>query len=62
MATEIIYVELTPEQEADRAAAHEEFLAQQAAMEAKEEAKTSAVSKLEKLGLTEDEAKAIVGL
>ena len=62
MATEIIYVELTPEQEADRAAIHEEFLAREAALEAKEAAKVSAVAKLENLGLTEDEAKAIVGL
>ena len=60
--TEIIYVELTPEQEANREAIHKEFLAREAAIEAKEEAKVSAVAKLEKLGLTEDEAKAIVGL
>ena len=62
MATEIIYVELTPEQEAEREAAYEEFLAQQEALEAREAAKISAVAKLQKLGLTEDEAKAIVGL
>lgn len=60
--TEIIYVELTPEQEADRATIHEEFLAREAAFEAKEAAKLSAVAKLAKLGLTEDEAKAIVGI
>lgn len=60
--TEIIVVELTPEQEAEREASHQEFLALQESLEAKEAAKLSAVAKLAKLGLTEDEAKAIVGI
>lgn len=62
MATEIIYVELTPEEIAEREASHQEFLAREAALEAREEAKVSAVAKLAKLGLTEEEAKAIVGI
>jgi len=60
--TEIIEVELTEEQEADRAAQQEIFLSQQADIETREAAKVSAVVKLAKLGLTEDEAKAIVGI
>lgn len=60
--TEIIEIELTEEQEADRAALHESSKLEQAEIEAKEAAKLSAVAKLAKLGLTEDEAKAIVGI
>ena len=59
---EFIKEELTSEQILDQDKAQEAFLAQQAAMEAKEAAKVSAVAKLAKLGLTEDEAKAIVGI
>lgn len=60
--TEIIEVELTEQEEADRAASHEAFLASLEEAETREAAKLSAVAKLAKLGLTEDEAKAIVGL
>ncbi len=60
--TEIIEITLTEEQELARAKDHEEFLVRQAEQEAKEAAKLSAVAKLAKLGLTEDEAKAIVGI
>lgn len=59
---EIIEVELTPEEIADRENLQRELDAKQAEFEAKEAAKVSAVAKLAKLGLTEDEAKAIVGI
>lgn len=60
--TEIIEIQLTEQEEAERVEAHNRFLAALAEFETKEEAKTSAVAKLAKLGLTEDEAKAIVGI
>lgn len=60
--TEVIEIQLTEQDEADRVEAHERFLTSLAEQEAKEAAKVSAVTKLAKLGLTEDEAKAIVGI
>lgn len=58
-------IELTDEEiaqlEADRVAAEAERITRQAAEEAKAAAKASALAKLAALGLTEDEAKAIVG-
>jgi hypothetical protein len=57
--------ELTDEEIADLAALHAAAEARQAqelaVTEAKAEAKASALAKLEALGLTEDEAKAIAG-
>jgi hypothetical protein len=60
--TKIIKINLTKEQELEReqwAIEEEEYYRTQ---QAKENAKLSAIEKLSKLGLTEEEAKAIVGL
>lgn len=58
------YVDLTPEEiaqaELDARKAAEELAARQAAEAAKEDAKASAVAKLQALGLTADEANAIL--
>ena len=58
-------VELTPEEiaqrEIDAAALAEEFARFEAEKQAKEAAKATALAKLQALGLTEDEAKAIAG-
>lgn len=58
-------VELTPEEiaqrEIDAAALAEELARFEAEKQAKESAKAAALAKLQALGLTEDEAKAIAG-
>lgn len=58
-------VELTDEEMAERAELNAKYEAQQAVKEAElkaqAEAKTSAIAKLTALGLTEDEAKALIG-
>jgi hypothetical protein len=62
----VYLVPLTPEEEAERAqwAADEEArkLAEEEATAAKEAARESAIKKLAKLGLTEEEAQAIIGI
>jgi hypothetical protein len=60
--TEFIEIPLTQEQEDERKVLEKEWLAKQEAFQAREQAKLSAIDKLAKLGLTEEEAKAIVGL
>lgn len=49
------------QREIDRATAEKERIEREAAETAQTEAKASALAKLAKLGLTEDEAKAIAG-
>lgn len=53
--------EFTAEEYAQAEQAFIQWQEQQAALEAQEQAKASALAKLASLGLTEDEAKAIVG-
>jgi hypothetical protein len=60
--TEFIEIPLTQEQEDERKVLEKEWLVKQEAFQAREQAKLSAIDKLAKLGLTEEEAKAIVGL
>jgi hypothetical protein len=59
--TEFIEIPLTAEEEADRAKLHQEFLKQQEDYAAQEAVKETAYVKLKKLGLTEDEVKAVIG-
>lgn len=54
-------VEEIAQREIDRATAEKERIEREAAETAQTEAKASALAKLAKLGLTEDEAKAIAG-
>jgi len=57
-----VYLEpLTPEQEADRAAWHQESLDRAKAEQAKADARKTAEAKLAKLGLTPDEIAALIG-
>ena len=58
---EVTEVSMTADQIAEKAAADEELNNKLAAREAVAELKTSAMAKLAALGLTEDEAKAILG-
>ena len=60
--TPIYRTELTPEQIAENEAWAAENLRQEAEIAAREAIHQSALAKLQKLGLTEDEAKAIVGV
>lgn len=58
---EVVEREETNAEAIDRAKLKSEYEAQNALQEAAKEAKVSAIAKLETLGLTEDEAKAIIG-
>ena len=58
----VYLIPLTPEEEAERAQWAKDEQERQAAIQAKEDARQSALEKLAKLGLTEDEAKAIAGI
>jgi len=58
----IYLVPLTPEEEAERTQWAKDAETQQAAETAQAALKESALAKLAKLGLTEDEAKAVIGL
>jgi hypothetical protein len=58
---EVIERDATADEVAAQAAVHKEFLANEAARENLQSAKDSAITKLAALGLTEDEAKAIIG-
>lgn len=60
--TEIIERPMTPEEEAERAAMAVRFADEMKAEAAKVAAKDSALKKLAKLGLTEAEAKAVIGI
>lgn len=58
----VYLVPLTAEEEAERKAWAAEAAEREAAEQAKLEARESALAKLAKLGLTEEEAKAVIGL
>lgn len=58
----IYLIPLTPEEEAEREQWAIEAAEREAAEEAKVSAKQSALAKLALLGLTEEEAKAVIGL
>ena len=58
---EVIERDATPEEIAAQTAVQQEFLANEAIRENLKFAKDSAIAKLAALGLTEDEAKAIIG-
>jgi hypothetical protein len=58
---EVIERDATPEELAAQATFQKEFLANEAAKENLQNVKDSAIAKLAALGLTEDEAKAIIG-
>lgn len=60
--TEIIERPMTPEEEAERAAWAIQIAEQKKIDLAKNAAKESALKKLAKLGLTEAEAKAVIGI
>lgn len=58
----IYLVPLTPEEEAERTRWAEEAVQREKDEAAKVDAKASAISKLSALGLTEEEAKAVIGI
>jgi len=58
----VYLVPLTEAEEAERAQWAQEALDRKAEQEARETAKESALAKLARLGLTEEEAKAVIGL
>jgi uncharacterized protein YaaR (DUF327 family) len=58
---EVIERDATAEEIAAQKNLHDEFLANEAIKEGRQAAKDSAIAKLASLGLTEDEAKAIIG-
>jgi hypothetical protein len=58
---EVIERDATAEEIAAQAELHNQFLAQEVTKENRQAAKDSAIAKLAALGLTEDEAKAIIG-
>ena len=53
---------MTPEEEFVRSEVYAVFLASEEAVQAQEEARKSALIKLSALGLTEEEARAVIGL
>ena len=61
LTNETIEREATPAELAAQKNLHDEFLANEAIKQNRQSAKDSAIAKLAALGLTEDEAKAIIG-